>query len=169
MDLAEKQKNLINFLKKYRYAILVLILGIFLMNLPEKEPPIQEPPPEETISANPAPDLQRQLESILSQIEGAGAVKVLLTVGEGEKIYYQQDSETNDTDENASSHLVTVTTTDADKNESGLIHKRVPEVYRGALILCQGADNSVVKLAVMEAVSKVTGLGTDHICVIKMK
>ena len=169
MDLASKQKNLINFLKKYRYAILVLILGIFLMNLPEKHPPVQETPTEETVSAVPTPNLQQQLESILSQIEGAGAVKVLLTVGEGEKIYYQQDSEMNESGENTSSHLVTVTTTDAEKNEYGLIHKRVPEAYRGALVLCQGADNSVVKLAVMETVSKVTGLGTDHICVIKMK
>ena len=169
MDLAEIRKKLVTFLKKNRYAILVLILGILLMNLSGRKPAVPEPPEKETEAVTEKPDLQQQLEAILSRVDGAGAVKVLLTVGEGEKIYYQQDTETNESDENAVSHFVTVVTTDSEKNESGLIHKRVPEAYRGALVLCQGADNSVVKLAVMEAVSKVTGLSTDHICVIKMK
>ncbi len=169
MDFASMQKDLINLLKKYRYAILVLVLGILLMNLPDRHPPEPQLPAEETAETLPKSDLQQQLESILAHIDGAGSVKVLLTVGEGEKIFYQQDSERTESEEHTTSQFTTVVITDSDKNESGLIQKRVPESYRGALVLCQGADNSVVKLAVMEAVSKVTGLSTDHICVIKMK
>jgi hypothetical protein len=42
-------------------------------------------------------------------------------------------------------------------------------VYQGAVVLCQGAADAAVRLAVVEAVSKATGLGADKICVLKMK
>jgi stage III sporulation protein AG len=36
-------------------------------------------------------------------------------------------------------------------------------------VVCQGADDPVVKLLIVDAVSKVTGLGADKISVMKMK
>jgi hypothetical protein len=39
----------------------------------------------------------------------------------------------------------------------------------GAIVVCQGADSPSVKLAITQAVAKITGLGTDEICVLKMK
>ena len=41
--------------------------------------------------------------------------------------------------------------------------------YLGAVVVCQGANDVQVRLAVVEAVSKVTGLGADKISVLKMK
>lgn len=35
-------------------------------------------------------------------------------------------------------------------------------------MVCQGADNAAVRLAIVEAVSKVTGLGANRISVLKM-
>ena len=58
---------------------------------------------------------------------------------------------------------------DNSRNERGLVIRTDPPKYLGAVVLCQGADSSVVRLAVIDAVSKVTGLGTDRICVLKMK
>ena len=60
-------------------------------------------------------------------------------------------------------------TTDSDRNETGLVHQINPPVYLGAVVLAQGADNPVVKLSIVEAVSKVTGLGADKISVLKMQ
>lgn len=39
----------------------------------------------------------------------------------------------------------------------------------GAVVLCRGAEQSAVRLAVINAVSAYTGLGSDKITVIKMK
>ena len=53
--------------------------------------------------------------------------------------------------------------------ESGLVQRVDPPKYLGAVIVCQGADKAAVKLAIVEAVSKATGLGADQISVLKMK
>ena len=39
--------------------------------------------------------------------------------------------------------------------------------FRGALVVCPGGDDPQVRLAVMEAVSAVPGLGSNHISVCK--
>jgi stage III sporulation protein AG len=63
----------------------------------------------------------------------------------------------------------TVIITDSSRNESGLIRQVNPPVYLGAIVLCQGGDRPSVRLAIVDAVSKVTGLGADRISVLKMK
>ncbi len=169
MDLASIKNKSIEFIRKYRYAMLVLLLGIVLMNLPqgEKKESCQKPEnPTETISEE---TLEHQLEKILSKIDGAGSVQVLLTVGEGETTFYQENSEMSASENSSSNHQTTVTITGGDREETGLVRQIIPETYRGAVIVCQGAQKPSVKLAITEAVSKVTGLSTDHICVIKMK
>ena len=49
------------------------------------------------------------------------------------------------------------------------MQQKLSPVYQGAIILCQGADSPSVRLAITQAVSKVTGLPTDRIAVLKMK
>ncbi len=169
MDLASIKNKSIEFIRKYRYAIFVLLVGIVLMNLPQsdKEAPQPEPvTPTETLSEQ---TLQQKLEEILSKIEGAGNVKVLLTIGEGETTFYQENSDMSSSENTDSHHMTTVTVTNAERNETGLVRQIMPEKYRGAVVVCQGADKPAVKLAITEAVSKVTGLSTNHICVTKMK
>jgi stage III sporulation protein AG len=39
----------------------------------------------------------------------------------------------------------------------------------GAIVVCQGGDQPTVRLAILDAVSKVTGLGADKISILKMK
>ena len=59
--------------------------------------------------------------------------------------------------------------TDSGRNQTGLIRQINPPVYLGAVIVCQGGDKPAVKLAVAEAVSRVTGLRSHQIVVLKMK
>ena len=41
--------------------------------------------------------------------------------------------------------------------------------YQGALVICDGAERASVRLAVTQAVSSLTGLGSNKIAVVKMK
>ena len=65
--------------------------------------------------------------------------------------------------------FTTVTVTDSQRNERGLINKTSAPIYRGAVVVCDGADNPQVNLDIVSAVSNITGLRSDQISVLKMK
>ena len=160
MDGNEPRQRINVLFGKYKYPILVVLVGLGLLLLPTGE--AQEPPvPVETVREA---SLEQRLEELLAQIEGAGAVRVLLTEDVGRETLWQTDVQ-SDTD---SVREDTVIVEDADRNETGLVRRTTEPSYRGAVILCQGADAPSVKLAIVEAVRCVTGLGADQISVQKM-
>lgn len=154
-------------LKKYRYAAIVIVAGIFLMLLPIGEASASEEtaPNQREVSDS----MEERLCAILSQISGAGRVQVMLTIAQGEETVYQFDQDLTTDEGGSSSQKDTVTVTDKDRGQSGLITQVNPPRYQGALIVCQGADDPAVRLAISEAVSGLTGLGTDKIAIAKMK
>ena len=170
MDLASLRINTINFIKKYRYVALILMIGLILMALPtsgdREEAVAPKATPEQT---NKVTSVSETLAQILSKIEGAGNVQVLLTVALGEETVYQTDDNISISEDTSNTKIDTVTVTDADRNQTGLIKQINPPTYRGAIIVCQGAESAVVRLAIVDAVSKVTGLTSDRISVLKMK
>lgn len=113
--------------------------------------------------------LQEQLSELLSQMEGAGKVQVLLTQATGEKTRYQTNDDNTSAEHSQTNRTDTVILTDSSRNQVGLISQVDPPTYLGAVVLCQGAENSAVKLAVTQAVSNATGLGYHKITVLKMK
>ena len=163
MDWLTIREKSTQWLGKYRYVLLVLLVGLVLMLLPTHKETTETAP---TVSPpSQKQDIREELVSILGQIEGVGDVRVMLTVAAGEKTLYQTDA---DISENAS-RIETVIVTDANRAEAGLIQQIDPPTYLGAIVVCKGAGNAAVRLAVVEAVSRVTGLGADRISVLKMK
>lgn len=160
--------QLMGFVKKYRYVILILVSGLVLMLMPD----FKFSKPETNVikqSTDESVPLSKELEEILSCVEGAGAVKVMVTTAHGEEIYYQTDMNIASSDKEQTEKSDTVLITGSDKAQSGLISRIDPPGYLGVIVLCQGADSASVRLAIMDAVAKVTGLGTDSISVLKMK
>lgn len=71
----------LNKLGKYRYTVLILLLGVGLMLIPfEKK---SGSAPTAASSAVEEEPLEARLERLLSQVDGAGAVSVLLTLEKG--------------------------------------------------------------------------------------
>ena len=166
MDWLTRSEKVRLWIKEYRYVILVLIIGILLMMLPqgkteEKKDDNVLIPETEAVET-----LQEQLEQLLSLVQGAGKVRVLLTEAEGERVIYQTDGEQRSQD---SKRADTVIVSDSARAESGLVQQILPPSYMGAIILCQGADSASVRLSLIEAVSNATGLSSDRISVLKMK
>lgn len=147
---------------KYRYVLLVVLLGVGLMLLPTGS---RESAPESGTAPQTQRDLQEDLAQMLSHLEGAGKVRVLLTEAEGESTYYQSDEDTR-TD---SAKTDTVLITGSDRGQTGLVRRVDPPRYQGAVVLCQGADRASVRLAVVEAVANATGLPSNRISVLKLK
>ena len=94
---------------------------------------------------------------------------VLLSVEKGESITYQTDVTESNSGNGLDQRSQTVLITDDARNETGLVHQKISPVYQGAIILAQGANDPKIKLSIVEAVSKVTGLGASEISVLKMK
>ena len=158
----------VEFLKKYRYAALVLLLGVVLMLIPSGGSS-GEAEPVQTEAAQQEQSMEEQLEELLSQIQGAGKVRVMLSTASGEQILYQTNDDMVTGSDSSTIRQDTVTVTDSERNETGLVKQVIPPTYLGAIVLCQGADNASVRLAIADAVSKITGLGTNQISILKMK
>ena len=166
MDIKRLINKVISFFGKYKYAAIVLLLGLLLLNFPTKKTQNkvieQDRPATQTFDAD-------KLTKILQSVDGAGEVQVLLSVASGEQTVYQTDTDISEAGESSTSKTETVIITDSDRNEIGLIQQVNPPIYLGAVVVCQGADSPSVRLAITQAVAKITGLGSDNICVLKMK
>lgn len=149
-------KKAIAIITANRWVLLILTIGLVLLLMPSLESE-----PEETVAVTEKADLQQELAEILGAIEGVGQVKVMLTVEMGERIIYQNDESGTSSD--------TVIITDEDRAQQGLVQQILSPTYRGAIIVCQGGGSPAVQLKVVEAVSRITGLTTDKITVLKMK
>ena len=154
------------FLKKNRCVLLVLLCGLVLLCWPQRKQQTQQDIPQQTGQTE---SLEQRLEKILSQVSGAGTVRVLLTQAESGETIYQTD-DTESTQENGSSlRRETVLVTDGSRQQAGLVRQTQAPVYRGAVVVCQGGDTAPVRLAIVEAVAGVTGLPSNRITVLKMK
>ena len=160
MDMESGKEQIIRSVKKYQYVLWVVLLGIFLMLLPQKQESPEREIPAETEAAI---TLEEELSVILSKISGVGEAEILLTESSGSSTIYQTDTAQNHGNSD------TVIVMDRNREEQGLVKQVLPPVYKGALVVCQGADSASVRLSVVDAVKSVTGLSSDCITVLKMK
>ncbi len=171
----EATEKLKQKLGKLRYPILILLLGVILLLVPGKnrtEEVAKTVPTEKEVGDSDALSVEEsRLSSLLSQVEGAGQVKVMLSLSSGSETIYQTDiNSTMISGDQSETHIeeTTLLYDVGSGTQAPLIRKQSAPVYQGALILCQGADDPAVRLALTQAVSGLTGLGADRITVVKM-
>lgn len=163
---AEKVRKLLD---KYKYVLLVLAVGLVLLLWPAGE----KAGPEQS-AASPAGQelgfdleaLEEKLSRALSQVEGAGKVTVTLTVKNGtERVPLTERSTSTGERESRTEEKVVVISTGSGQ-EAVVRLERCP-VFQGAVVVSQGGDQAQVRLLLSQAVSALTGLGTDKITVCK--
>lgn len=170
MDIAIIRSKMMQWIKKYRFVAIILFFGIILMVIPTGTKNNNEPSPQSIEQEDTHLEITaEQLECLLTQIEGVGAVKVLLTCSGGERKVFLTDQRTSTADNTLSQENETVLISGSNRSEDAIVSQVVAPEYLGAVIVCKGADDPVVKMAVSDAVSKATGLGTNKISVLKMK
>ncbi len=125
-------------------------------------------------------NLETRLEEILSQIQGVGAVKVLLNYSESSEVVAMynetsRSSNTQETDTEGGSRTIQETDTQKDiiyQEENGektpITQKIVQPKIEGAIITAKGASQANVKTNIIQAVEAVTGLATHKIQVFEM-
>lgn len=169
MDIKNLYSRTCKQVKKYRFALLILLTGIALLLIPtsrEKETVMEAIP---VAAKNTHEVTSESLGAILSRIKGAGKTEVLLTCLSGERTVYVFDERITTGESGTDQEMKAVILSDSDRKEDALIEQILAPEYLGAVVVCQGADDPRVALAVSDAVSKATGLGTDRISVCKME
>lgn len=169
MDITMIRKKITSCIKKYRFVAVVLVIGVVLMLIPTGRSDHEETTSVETLQQRMQLEITaEQLEVLLSQIDGAGDVEVLLTFAAGQRTDYITNGRSTSTENSTTHEYETVLVSGDDRTETALIAQVFAPEYLGAVVVCQGAENPSVKLAISEAVSKATGLGMDRISILKM-
>ena len=132
------------------------------------------------ISNNPEYNLEEELESVLSKIDGVGQVKVLITYSESSEIipiYNEKSTESTTQETDTNGGVRTIKQSDNSKeiiyeeksNGKIPITKKVvlPKI-EGAIVIAEGANNTNTKVNIIQAVGAVTGLPTYKVQVFEM-
>lgn len=157
-------------LGKYKYALLVLLLGIALALIPTsgKKQTAASAPDTRQSELSQLEQTRQALRALLRQVDGAGEVDVLLSYSAGAEQVYQTDRESSRSGEDTQ-QKTTAVLQQSGSERTPVVRKTLYPVYQGAVVVCEGAERAAVRLAIVEAVSSLTGLGSDKISVIKMK
>ena len=170
MDIRIIRNKMATWGKKYKYVIIVLGLGIVFMLLPAGSEQDKDIPVVQSERNSVCLEItEEQLEMVLSKIEGAGEVDVLLTYATGERTVFHTDERSTLNESGQTKEYETVVITNSDRSEEAVVAQVMAPECLGAVVVCEGAEKPSVRLAVSDAVSKATGLRTDKISVLKMK
>ena len=175
MEITKKLKNMP---KDKRMMTVVVILGItglvliMISSLVPKEEKTDELEYTTTEKISSAEDYrietEKRLENFLSSIDGAGNVKVYLTVGSDERYIYategRRSKSENKTEEERKYVMI-----GGGSDKSALIETVETPAITGAVIAYSGFDSPTVQEQIYRAVSAALGIPTGKIYVTKLK
>lgn len=187
-----KDKKLVyNLLLMFCVGIVLLVASATIFK-PEKPAAVPTGEPENINGADAAQQteavetyeqgLEKRLEQTLSLVEGAGNVRVMVTINYGKEIVVAQNIDAtesvNDEKDNEggtrnvqskSEKNTFVMLRQKDGSEYPLILKEIEPKVEGVVIVAEGGDNIVVKDALVRAACSVLGAQSHKVEVLKMK
>lgn len=124
--------------------------------------------------------LERRLEETLSQLDGAGNVRVMVTLqssaqkivekdtqGERDAITEEDSQGGRRTSENTSHQETTVYGGMGDKSQEPYVSKELTPRVEGVVVLAEGGENALVKRNITEAIQALFGIDTHKIRIMK--
>lgn len=158
----EKIKSIVDKLGKYKYVVLIALVGLVLILLPSSGGDSTDGVVKTSDTGITVPDFsladeEERLCQTLAAIDGVGECRVLLSLRSGTSRELADDEDGT-----------LVISSGSGTQEAVELRYVYPE-YLGATVVCTGADSANVRLDVTEAVKAFTGLQSNKITVIKMK
>lgn len=172
--------------------MIMILTGVLLMILAipvdgeKKEEKLEEERTEEFVEdtksrENYVTDLEKRLEAALSQIQGAGAVKVMITLEDFGESVVEKDVSGENTDLEESDEaggvrrekIIQSGETTVYQEEASekvpFVGKEVTPGIAGILVVTEGGDNTAVKQNISDAVMALFQIDVNRIKVVKMK
>lgn len=173
------KENLYNLFEKDKKMLLVVLIGfigVFLIAISEmnldKSTEKGKNLTQNMDSYEYCDYLERRVEDIVNSIDGAGEVRVMITLAETTEYVYAQNQngtkKSNKDSENSDnkSNFVII---ENDNNDSGLLIKTYEPKVRGVAVVCDGGDNPMVQQQIYSTVSAVLNVSTARISISKLK
>ena len=111
--------------------------------------------------------LEERLESIISQISGAGKTKVMITLDSSKEYFYAADFSENKDLEETSTESKTVIV-DGENGEVPIVIKTVGAKIRGVFVVCEGGDDSVIREKIINALCALLDIQSNQVSVTKL-
>lgn len=167
MKALTEQLKLLRSDEKRRVNLLVAMgtLGIALLAassfFPKEQKAQSEPlQPEQSSYTE---ELERRLESLISQVDGAGKTSVLVTATAGEQTIYAAD-ETQEADGSRQTQHILL----GSGGTQALVETVMMPRILGVAVVCEGGGSAVVQKRIIDIVQALTDVGASHITVTKM-
>ncbi len=117
--------------------------------------------------------VEQEMEQILSQIEGAGAVRVMLTYSSTEQRVPATETKREESNRSGESHIGSeqkiVLIEERSGGQKPLILSEYAPVVEGVVIVAQGGGNAVVRDALHQAAQALLQVPSHKIAILKMK
>lgn len=158
--------------KKLKLIAAVGLIGILLIMMSEFAPKAEKQPvaPMETQEnyAQYTAHLEAQTEALLASIQGTGKCKVMITLRHSDERVYARNSQENQNGSSYSRQDEYVLYDGQDGETPALIKQYFPQV-QGVAVVCEGADNTVVRESIINSVSALFNISVSKISVSKYK
>jgi len=111
-------------------------------------------------------DLEGKLEGVLSQINGAGEVSVMITLADsGQSVVATNDQSSQSTTDTSSS--VNKNSTIVTSNNQPVIVQELKPKIEGVVVVASGASNANVSMQIARATVALTGVGLSKVVVVE--
>lgn len=167
-ELGRGMKETFEKLKKDKKALFTVLLGLtgMLLVLVSEIPgfsddSVRTASTDESIFYQ---NLEESTEKLISKIDGAGKVSVMLTYDSTEEKVWAKDTQEKNSDGNTDTdekHIII----DAEDGETGLAVKVIYPKVRGVAVVCTGGDDPTVKSEIKALLSALFDIGSNRISI----
>ena len=180
MELKKYIDKIMSSKDKTKYIVIIGMIGILLIATSTLIPKNSDGRTESSNLKNVTAEtyvaqLEKKINSMISQIEGVGSSEVVITLENGiENVYANSERKTSDCNENISGKSTNrndtqhdVVIIDGSGGKQALVITQKEPTVKGVVVVCEGADNSVIVNRVTDAVTKSLNIKTNRISVVK--
>ena len=166
--------------KRVKFILALGISGIILIFLsqfwPGKEEKTAEALPQASVSAY-GEELEQQLSTLIRQISGAGETRVMVTLAnDGETLYVRETRTDRDYTKGGTDDPVTERESreeeyvliDGKEGRTALVRTRMEPVIKGVVVVCEGGDDPVTVMRILEAVTTALAISSAKVCITKL-
>ena len=147
-----------------KWLVWVGIIGLMLIGLTEILPEREKADTVlSTVTETQVEEaLERRMTSLLTQVEGVGQCRVMVTLESGSRSVYATDSAVT-----ASGTSEQVLTVDTDTGPVGLLLTRIQPTVKGVAVVCQGGGDPVVCQSITDLISTTFHISERRVCIAK--
>lgn len=173
--------------RKVKIIVALGLLGMALILASQFITFKKESPPEDTqtaqfVSEEYITGLEEKLTLIVSEMEGVGTAKVMVTIENGvENVYAQQEKRNTDLTREGNSTEVSgkvyekqdieqtyLLVENKDGRKQPLLKTQLQPKIQGVVVVCEGAGNPVVQQNLINVVTTALNISSKRVCVVKI-